>query len=221
MAANRDAVPAGNVASSKEAAVVAAASFTAGAVHLAAADAHVAESSMFAAFFLVLGVAQAAWAVLVLGNRQRGIMATGAIGSAGVIVVWILSRTTGLPIGPHPGEAEPAGMGDTIASALQFVVLICAGGFALRTPIRRKPATASTAGRLPALLVASLGVLAASVLATALTPLIASGHQHAETGHGSIQHLAALGAMGLALVAVTRAAFEPSHAHGHTERRSI
>jgi hypothetical protein len=58
-------------------------------------------------------------------------------GSALLIIVWAISRTAGLPYGPHPGEAEVIGTLDavTVAAQLGVIGLLLHTGRRLRLPM--------------------------------------------------------------------------------------
>lgn len=78
---------------------------------------HVREFWLFGLLFAIVAPLQLAWAELVRRRpRDRRLLVAGALGNAAVAAVWIASRTTGLPIGPHPGEPEPAGIKDVLAT---------------------------------------------------------------------------------------------------------
>lgn len=98
----------------------------AGTIHLAVAAAHLHEYWLFGAFFAALGTAQAAWAILaaIHGPSQRLLIA--ATGNAAVVALWAASRTTGLPLGPHPGTPETLGFPDITATLFEAVLVGCA-----------------------------------------------------------------------------------------------
>ena len=86
--------------------------------------AHFREYWLFGLLFAIVAPLQLAWAELVRRRpRDRRLLAAGALGNGAIAAVWIASRTTGLPIGPHPGEPEPAGLKDVLATADE---LLCA-----------------------------------------------------------------------------------------------
>ena len=80
----------------------------AGAIHLYAIPEHLKEYWPFAAFFAGVAAFQAAWALAVLARPQRGLYGIGAVASAGLITLWALSRTSGLPLGREPWHPEAA-----------------------------------------------------------------------------------------------------------------
>ena len=93
------------------------------------AAAHFREYWLFGMLFAIVAPLQLAWAELVRRRpHERRLLAAGALGNAAVAAVWIASRTTGLPIGLHPGEPEPLGVKDVLATADE---LLCAAIVAL------------------------------------------------------------------------------------------
>jgi hypothetical protein len=98
----------------------------AAAIHAAVCPRHFREAFLFGVFFLVASAAQAAWSVLLWYRASRRLLLVGAIGNAATIVVWAVSRTTGLPVGPdkwHPEAISPA---DVVATVLEVVIVIAA-----------------------------------------------------------------------------------------------
>jgi hypothetical protein len=101
----------------------------AGIIHLAVLGPHLRESWLLGAFFAVVGLAQLAWPLLVMTRPSRGLWLAGVVGNALVVVVWILSRTVGLPLGAEAGHAEPVGFADALSTA--YEALLVAGAVAL------------------------------------------------------------------------------------------
>ena len=111
--------------------ILALASLGAGVIHLLVTPDHFAEFVPFGVFFLVLGVFQVVWAGGAVLKPNALVLWTGVIVSAVTMVIWFLSRTAGLPIGPEAGEPEPFGLLDTLASALEGLIVL--GGISLLT----------------------------------------------------------------------------------------
>ncbi|MGH2655175.1 MAG: hypothetical protein ACRDIZ_00490 [Actinomycetota bacterium] len=197
---------------------VALASLMAGGIHLGAADVHLEEWPLSSAFFLTAGAAQAAWAALVLDRPRRRLLVAGMAANGLVALVWVASRTTGLPIGPHPWEPEAVGVADALASAFEVVSVV--GAAALLGGRRTAGGAGAPSRSLPPALSASFGVLAATVAAAAWAPLIAAGHHGEAAAHASLSHLVALGAMVASVVAVASAAIRFRPPGRLTERRS-
>ena len=55
------------------------------------------------------------------------VLVAGAAVTVGVVIVWLVSRTAGLPIGPGAGRAEQIGVSDAFATMIElvFVALVC------------------------------------------------------------------------------------------------
>ena len=96
----------------------------AGFIHLIASIEHVSEEWSLWVFFLLVGIGQlgAAWLVR-RDPRDRRLLALVSIGSVAIALLWLFSRTTGVPFGPDAGEVESVGVADTIAT-------LCELGFA-------------------------------------------------------------------------------------------
>jgi hypothetical protein len=69
-----------------------------GGIHLAVTQEHFAEWWVFGAFFLVVGVFQVAFAPLILRWPTWPVALTGIVVNLTVVLVWVASRTVGLPI---------------------------------------------------------------------------------------------------------------------------
>ena len=51
-------------------------------------------------------------------------MGSGAVACAGLITLWALSRTIGLPLGPEPLHPEAASLPDLLAVALEIGLIL-------------------------------------------------------------------------------------------------
>jgi hypothetical protein len=136
-------------------AVIAAAllSVGAGVVHAFVIQEHFEETALFGGFFLVLALLQVAWAVGLRLAPSRKLLAAGAIGSLLVALLWVASRTTGLPVGPERWEAEPVGLSDSISTAfelgaagLAFVALRSRSALSFVRPMLSRALPAVTTG---------------------------------------------------------------------------
>jgi hypothetical protein len=96
---------------------VALASVLAGAIHLAVAPEHLAEWWLYGAFFVVTGLFQLAYATPVLRRPTPLVALTGILVNLGIILTWVVSRTTGLPITP-PGDGAEHGGEQAVAGPL-------------------------------------------------------------------------------------------------------
>jgi hypothetical protein len=107
-------------------AAAAAASFLAGAIHLAALPEHVGESLLFGAFFLACGAFQLATGFAVRARGTRAIWTAILFVNGAVIGAWILSRTAGVPAGPTPWIPERIGPLDAVATACEIALVALA-----------------------------------------------------------------------------------------------
>lgn len=158
------------------------ASLGAGLVHLAVTREHFDEWWAYGSFFLVLGVAQIGWAVAALAARN-GVPLRGPVIAANLAVplLWAVTRTTGLPVGPEPWTPEAVGRADVLSTLLELAV----AGMLLAVPrlaaTDRQPVPAGRArtGRFVALMFAG-AVAVAAVTTPALADTPAGGSTHGQ-----------------------------------------
>jgi hypothetical protein len=109
------------------------------AIHASVSAEHFREAFIFGVFFLAASTAQAGWAVLVISRPSRSVLVVGAAGNAVVIILWTLTRTVGVPVGPEPWRPETIGALDVIATLLELAIVIGAAKLlARRTTITRR-----------------------------------------------------------------------------------
>jgi hypothetical protein len=115
---------------------------------------------LFGLFFAIVAPLQIAWAGLVhRAPAARRLLAAGAVGNAAVVVVWLVSRTVGLPFGPERLQAEAIGFKDVLATYAE--VMIVALVAVLLGSDRRRPLPSWTVALGWA--VAAIGLVAALV----------------------------------------------------------
>jgi hypothetical protein len=158
--------------------VIAMASIAAGAINLTAAATIGSSNAQYLAFFTVVGVAQLAWAAVALARAPRWWLALGAAGNLVVVATWVVSRTVGLPFGPAAGIRLPAHFPDSLATALEVVVV--AGAAAL---LARGQGPARSVVRSPGTAAAAAVVAGALTLGGVLSQ--AGAFNSSPTGHGS------------------------------------
>jgi hypothetical protein len=61
------------------------------------------------------------------GTADRWVLALGALGNLAVALVWLASRSVGLPIGPEVGQAEGIGLHDALASLDEVTIALLVG----------------------------------------------------------------------------------------------
>jgi hypothetical protein len=141
----------------------------AGAIHVQAAISHFSEYVLYSVFFAVLAGAQFLLGIAIFRRLARTLLVYGAYMSLAIVLLWILSRTSGLPIGPERWRAEPAGTADILASAdelLLAALVACQLGAGRFRGLRRTLVRSVTA-------VGTFLILLSSVFLT-----LGSGHVH-------------------------------------------
>ncbi len=116
--------------------LIAGVSVATGVIHAKALIDHASHYWLFGVFFGALTYIQVLWGVqLYRRPDDRRLFGPIAVMSLGVVAIWLLSRTVGIPIGPWASEAEPVGMADFAASVNELV--LAALIFAILRPDRR------------------------------------------------------------------------------------
>jgi hypothetical protein len=99
------------------------ASLGAGLIHLAVVREHLDHWVVHGVFFALLGTVQLGWGVAALARDRVPVPRLVVAGTLGVVALWALTRTAGLPIGPGAGIPEPVGRADLLAMLLHAVVI--------------------------------------------------------------------------------------------------
>ena len=121
--------PAGERRSEGTRMVLAAGLMGAAVVHAAVIGEHLDEWPPAGLFFVALTVAEVATALAVLSRNPAfrvPALVAAIVVSAGPLLVWSMSRTTGLPFGPEAWEPEAAGVADVLSCALELTTLAIA-----------------------------------------------------------------------------------------------
>ena len=107
-----------------DALLVAMISCAAAALHVSAAVGHVDESALYGIAFVTLAAAQVGWGCLVAGHRYpTWALRAGVVLNGAVVLVWVLSRTVGLPVGPDLGHPEAIGIPDTTTTVDELALI--------------------------------------------------------------------------------------------------
>ena len=93
-------------------------------IHLWVVPEHLGEWWAHGAFFLVVGLAQGLGTVLLLRWPERLLFVAGIWGNLAVISLYVVSRTSGVPFGPHAGVPEEAGALDMTATAAELGLVV-------------------------------------------------------------------------------------------------
>jgi hypothetical protein len=163
---------------------IALASIAAGAINIAAAATVGRSSAESLAFFVAVAAAQLLWGAVALVRAPRWWLALGAAGNLAVVATWVVSRTVGLPVGQYAGVKLPVGFPDSLATALE--VLVVAGAVALM--VRGRGAAWSPA-RAPGVTVAAAVAAGALALVGVLAQAGVIGSSPAgsgQTGPGGV-----------------------------------
>jgi hypothetical protein len=98
-------------------------SAAAGFVHAMVAPQHFQEGLTVGVFTLAITVGQFTGVVAGLNRPSRALWVATAAGNAAVLLIWALSRTTGLPVGPEPWTAEAVGLLDLACGAYEVAIV--------------------------------------------------------------------------------------------------
>lgn len=102
------------------------ASLGAALVHASTLPDHMQEWLPTGVFFAAIAAFQLAWAGPVAVWPSRRVLQVGVLVNAGAIALWSVSRTVGLPAGPHAGIAQPVSGLDLITGVLEVMLCVSA-----------------------------------------------------------------------------------------------
>lgn len=103
--------------------VAAALSALAALVHFIVMPHHFEEYAAQGIFFLLLAIAQTILAIELVRNPRHLMLIGGIFGNIVVLVVYVVSRTLGVPGGAHGGEPEPVGVLDALATVSEIILV--------------------------------------------------------------------------------------------------
>jgi hypothetical protein len=141
---------------------LAALSIGAAAIHFAVVFEHFVEYALYGVFFLVIAWAQMVWPAVLLWRPSRLWLWLGMTGNAVIIVVYVASRTVGLPFGPDVHHAESLGALDVVSSVLEFGLVVGSAALLWRPSLIDRPVARHGA----VARVAALVAIPAAVIAT-------------------------------------------------------
>jgi hypothetical protein len=110
----------------------AACSAGAAAIHFAVVGHHADEVWYFGAFLALVAWAQLGWALGIVIRPGRRLLAAGVALQAFVVSIYLLSRTTGLPVGPMPWHRSSVAWLDGLCVALEVVAGLAAAVLVVR-----------------------------------------------------------------------------------------
>jgi hypothetical protein len=137
------------------------------AIHAALVPGHLNEWA--GASFMFLAVWELAIAgMLLVRLQERTLLRAAAVISVAPLVLWLYSRTGGLPFGPAPGLREGVGLPDVLVCALEVAALLAAVAL-LRAPGRQASRPPASAHIRSLVLVALIAATAIGVAGTGLS----------------------------------------------------
>jgi hypothetical protein len=98
-------------------------SLGAGYVHFAFAESHLQEWWGYGAFFIAAGNLQALFAALLVWRPRPWHPLAGIAGNLAIVAVYVITRTSGIPLGPHARVVEAAGAIDWATTAGQVALI--------------------------------------------------------------------------------------------------
>ncbi|HET9104486.1 MAG TPA: hypothetical protein VFN55_14115 [Solirubrobacteraceae bacterium] len=129
-------------------------------IHVQAAVDHLDEYAPYVVAFMVLAAGQTGWAVATYRSAGRSLLRTGVAAGGAVVLLWLVSRTVGLPVGPAQDSAEPVGLLGVVATLDELAVTALAVA-----ALRARDATRGAGGRM--LIATGLGLIVLSTLVLA------------------------------------------------------
>ncbi len=92
--------------------LVAALTFIGALIHIGAAVEHWEEYHLYTAVFSCLAALQTGWALLILRGASRRMLVLGCTMQLGIVALWAVSRTAGVPLAPTAWTPEKIGVAD-------------------------------------------------------------------------------------------------------------
>jgi hypothetical protein len=105
------------------AALAAALSLSAALVHLSLVPWQMQVWPGYGAFFLAATAGQALLAAALLRVRTPAVLLAGLAGTLAIVLTYVLTRTRGVPLGPHAGHALKAGELDVATTVAELAVV--------------------------------------------------------------------------------------------------
>ena len=96
----------------------------AAAIHFAVIGDHFDEYWAYGMFFAIAAWLQLLWAIGLAASPSRWLFLIGTLGNTVIIAIWIISRTSGLPVGPHAGSPESVEFIDVLATGFEALIVV-------------------------------------------------------------------------------------------------
>lgn len=97
-----------------------------GLIHVGAAVDHFAEFALYTLVFAGIAAAQTAWAALLVWRPRPRWIGLGCALQLGIVALWVLSRTAGVPIAPRAWVPEEVGVADLTETICELVTVFAA-----------------------------------------------------------------------------------------------
>jgi hypothetical protein len=104
--------------------LIAGLSFVAGVIHIGASIDHAQEFLLYTPVFALFAAFQIGWALLVTRRCSRRVLVLGIALNAAIVLLWVASRTVGVPIAPVPWGPEPVGAADLLAAVAESAIVL-------------------------------------------------------------------------------------------------
>ncbi len=92
-------------------------------VHFAYAPSHFEEWWAYGLFFVMAGVAQALFVPVILYRPRPWLVFAGIAGNLAVVCLYVISRTAGVPLGPHARVAERVEAIDLATTGVEIALI--------------------------------------------------------------------------------------------------
>lgn len=92
-------------------------------VHLAYMPSHFGQWWGYGLFFLATGVGQALFVPVILYRPRTWVVLVGIAGNLAIVCMYVVSRTAGVPVGPHAHVAERAGAIDLATTGAEIALI--------------------------------------------------------------------------------------------------
>jgi hypothetical protein len=94
-------------------------------LHVTASSDHFSEWWGYGVFFAVVALFQFFGGLALLWSNRRDLLWFGLLGTGFVLLIWIVSRTAGIHIGPESVGPEPIGLLDSLCALLEAMQVYC------------------------------------------------------------------------------------------------
>jgi hypothetical protein len=127
-------------------------SLAAGLIHLVVVPEHWQESPLYGGFFVAATAAQLGLAVLLAQRSPAWLLLGNVAVQLGLVGLWAVTRTAGIPLGPEQGMVESVGVLDSLCVAAQVLsaaacaVLLRYGGLQQLSSVRRGTSVVAVSG---------------------------------------------------------------------------